>query len=205
MESPIKIHVPITVSYPALEGVLKKQMIGEYIPRQEEDVNTPPYAKILDVKITGSSAGAHEVVLRIKLNILRTVLKRDEVNLQVQATLGYDNAAQQLFVRKFKLYSITSSGFYNTALEVLANKVAYNQIIAKSRVNLGEVITREVNKANSMLAEGLELKGVKLIGTVKEVYVQDIIPQPDRVSFALALEGSVAASISDLISLMPAS
>lgn len=203
MENAIKIQVPISVSYPALEGILKKQMVGEYIPRQEEGTTSLPYAQILDIGISGSAAGANEVILKIRIKILRTVLKRDQVDLLVFATLGYDNASQQLFVRKFKLDSRTPSGFYNTSLEMLANSVAYNQIIKKTRFNLKEIISKELQKANGMLEKGLELKGLKLLGAVEEARLQDISPQLDQVSLLFELQGNLNAEIFDLISLMP--
>lgn len=203
MESSIKIHVPIAVTYPALEGVLKEKMVGDFIPRPEQGVPSSPYAQILDVRISGSSTGAYDVMLRVKLRILRTVLKRDQVDLYVLATLGYDNAAQQLFVRKFRVESRTSSSFFNTALEVLANKVAYNQILSKTRFNLKEIISGELSKANGLLEGGKELKGLRLKGAVEEVRVQDVIPQRDHVSLSFELQANLEVTIFDLLSLKP--
>ncbi|MDX5482032.1 MAG: DUF4403 family protein [Hymenobacteraceae bacterium] len=203
MENAVKIQLPISVTYPALEGALKKQFVGEYIPKQDENTNEPPYAQILDVGIAKSNTGPNDVVLGIKIRILRTVLKRDQVDLLVTATLDYDNASEQLSVRKFKVDSRTSSGFFNTALEVLANKVAYNQIIKKTRINLGEIIGEQLGKANGMLEKGLELKGAKLLGQVNAVRVQDIVPQPGRVSLLLEVQGNLEADVFDLLSLMP--
>ena len=179
-------------------------MVGKPVPKPEEGVQTPPYGQILDIGISGSSTGAYDVILRIKLRILRTVLKRDQVDLYVFATLGYDNATQQLFVRKFKMNSRTSSGFYNTALEVLVNNAAYNQIIKKARVNLSEIVSEELHKVNSKLEEGLELKGVKVMGVVQGVRVQDIMPQQDQVTLSFELQGNMEVDIFDLLSLMPA-
>lgn len=204
MENAIKIQLPISVLYPALEDVLKQQMLGEYIPKQEEGQNQAPYAQILDISIAGNSTVAHTVILRIKLKILRTVLKRDKVDLLVLAEPAYDNATQQLFVRKFKLDSRTSSGFYNTSLEVLANKVAYNQILKKTRFNLKEIISKEIKKANGLLDSGLELKGVKLRGILEQLRLQDIAPRPESLTLLLELQGNLEAEIFDLISLMPA-
>jgi hypothetical protein len=205
MENAIRIQLPISVSYPALEEVLKEKVVGEYIPRPEEGVNEPPYARILDARIEGSSAGDYDVILRIRISILRTVLKRDQVDLLVQASLAYDNETQKLFVRKYKLDSKTSSGFFNSGLEVLANKVAYNQIIKKARFNLGDLISRELNKANGLLESGLELKGIKLLGKVERVRVQNVKAKTDGISLLLELQGNLEVRISDLLSLMPVS
>lgn len=204
MEDAVRIYVPISVSYPALEGVLKSQLIGEYIPKPEAGSDTPPYAQILDVGISGSNTGPGEVILRIKIRILRTMLKRDGVDLYVLANLGYDNVTQQLFVQQFHLTSRTSSGLFNTGLEVLVNKVAYSQIIKKARVNLGQIIAGELQKANGMLAEGLDVKGVKLMGAVRDVRVQDITPLPDKVSLSVELTGHIEANVLDLSELLPA-
>ena len=201
MEDSVRIYVPVSISYPALQGVLKNQLIGKYIPEQEAG---EPYAQILDVGISGSSAGSNQVILRIRIRILRTVMKRDQVDLYVLASLGYDNIAQQLFVPQFHLTSRTSSGFYNTALEVLVNKVAYNQILSKARVNLRDIVSGEVSKANTLLQEGLELKGIRVFGAVHEVSVQDITALPDKVTLSVELKGNVAeANVLDLSELLP--
>lgn len=203
MENSIKVQVPISVSYPALEAVLKKKMLGEFIAGPEKGSQESAYAQIQDIGMAGSQASFYDVTLKIKISIIRTVLKRDNVDLLVVASLGYDNDTQQLFVRKFNLTSKTSSGFFNTALEVLANKVAYNQIIKKARVNIKEIISKGVHKANSLLESGLELKGVKLLGAVEMVQVQDITFEPERVSLLLELQANMEAEIIDLANLLP--
>ncbi|WP_299758031.1 DUF4403 family protein [uncultured Pontibacter sp.] len=204
MEDAVRIYIPVSVSYPALEEVLKSQLIGEHIPKPEAGSDTPPYAQILDVGIRGANEGPNKVILRVKIRILRTMLKRDSVDLYVLATLGYDNAAQQLFVQQFHLTSRTNSGFFNTGLEVLVNKVAYSQIIKKARVNLKQIIASELQKANGMLADGLDLKGIKLTGAVNEVRVQDITPLPDKLILSVELTGNIEANVLTLTNLLPA-
>ncbi|WP_439879866.1 DUF4403 family protein [Pontibacter sp. MBLB2868] len=203
MENAIKIQLPVSISYPALESALQKQMVGEFIPKPEEGGAELPYAQILDIGITKSSTGPADIILGIKIKVLRTIMKRDEVDLFVVATLAYDNATEQLFVQKYKVESRTTSGFYNTALEVLANKVAYSQIIQKTRINLKELITKELAKANVLLEKGLELKGVKVLGKVEQVRVQNVSPQPGRLTLLLEVQGNLEADIFDLDSLMP--
>lgn len=178
-------------------------MEGEYIPRAEEGKGEPPYAQILAVYIAASSSAAYDVVLRLRLRVLRTLMKRDNVDLVVQASLGYDNVRQLLYVTKFNLDSRTESGFYNAGLEMLANNVGYSQILKKTRFDLREIISKELKKANGLLENGLELKGLVLKGAVEEALVQDIVPQADGISLVFLLQGNVEAEIYDLLSLMP--
>jgi hypothetical protein len=203
MESPVQLNVPLSVSYSALEGVLQQQLVGTYIPKPEEGTAANPYAQVLDVGIASSSAGAYNLLLRVQLKILRTVLKRDKVDLYASVALAYDNASQQLYVQQYSMESATSSGFYNTALEVLVNKVAYNQIIEKARVDLKALIAAELEKVNSQLEQGLELKGLKLKGTVEAVAVQDIVPKADGLSLRLQVQGNLEVAVHDLASLLP--
>ncbi|WP_114784207.1 DUF4403 family protein [Botryobacter ruber] len=203
MENPIQLHVPVFVSYAALESVLQQQLVGTYIPKPEEGVAEQPYAQVLDVGLAGSSAGPYNLLLRVQLKILRTVLRRDKVDLYASVALAYDNATQQLYVQHFSMEAATSSGFYNTALEVLVNKVAYNQIIKKTRVDLKTIIAAELAKVNSQLAEGMELKGLKLKGAVAAVGVQDILPKPDGLSLRLQVQGELEVAVFDLAELMP--
>jgi len=204
MEDSVRIYVPVSITYSALEEALKNQLVGEYLPKPEENSTSAPYAQVLDVGIRGSNAGGNQVILRVKVRILRTVMKRDQVDLYVLATLQYDNASQQLYAQQFHLTSRTNSGFYNTALEVMANKVGYSQILSKARVNLGAIIDGELQKANNMLAEGLALKGIRLTGAVNEVRVQDITPLPDQVKLSVELRANVEAQVLTLTELLPA-
>ncbi|MBC5773055.1 DUF4403 family protein [Pontibacter sp. KCTC 32443] len=203
MDKPVQLNIPITVSYSALESVLQQQLVGMYIPRPEDGITENPYAQVLEVGITGSRAGAYNVQLRVQLRILRTVLKRDKVDIYTSVALAYDNTTQQVYVQQFSMESATTSGFYNTALEVLVNKVAYNQIIEKARIDLKSIITPELEKVNNQLAEGLELKGLKLKGAVEAVTVQDIVPKPDGLSLRVLAQGNLEVVVQDLTSFLP--
>lgn len=203
MENPVQLTIPLTVSYAALESVLQQQLVGMYIPQPENGTATNPYAQVLDVGITGSRAGAYNVQLRVQLKILRTVLKRDKVDLYASVALAYDNATQQVYVQRFSMESATTSGFYNTALEVLVNKVAYNQIIDKARVDVSVIIDKELEKVNDQLAHGLELKGLKLRGAVEAVTVQDIVPKPDGLSLRVQAQGNLEVAVNDMSGFLP--
>ncbi|NDK57414.1 DUF4403 family protein [Pontibacter fetidus] len=203
MENPLQLNIPITISYSALESVLQQQLIGMYIPRPEDGISENPYAQVLDVGITGSRAGAYNLQLRVQLSILRTVLKRDKVDLYASVALAYDNATQQVFVQQFSMESATTSSFYNTALEVLVNKVAYNQIIEKARIDVSAIIGKELEKVNSQLAEGLELKGLKLKGAVAAVTVQDVAPKPDGLSVNVQVQGNLEVTVQDASIILP--
>lgn len=203
MERPIQITLPISVSYSALEDVLQQQFIGEYIPKPEAGTEVGPYAQVLGVGIAGSSANAYNLLLRVQLKILRTVLKRDMVDLYASVALAYDNVSQQLYVQHYNMESHTSSSLYNTALQVLVNKVAYSQIIEKARVDLKTIIAAELQKVNSQLEQGMDLKGLKLKGAVETVTVQAIVPKADGLSLILQAQGNLELAIHDLSSLLP--
>ncbi|TPE44266.1 DUF4403 family protein [Pontibacter mangrovi] len=203
MEDAIRIHLPVTVSYPALQGVLKSQLAGEFLPKPEEGSDAAPYVQILDVGISGSDSGNREVILRIRASILRTIMKRDQADLYVRASLGYDNASQELYVQHYHLSSRTSSTLYNTALEVMVNKAAYSQIIKKARLNVAGIIATELSKANAMLAEGFQAKGIKLLGAVTQARVLDITPTPDSITLSVELGGNLQASVLNLSELLP--
>jgi hypothetical protein len=204
MENFVRIQVPVSIAYPVLESLLKKQLVGQFIPKPSADAEESPYAQILDIGLTGTSSGIGNIFLKVRIRILRTLLKRDQVDLYVQAALGYDNAAQEVFIRQFKMESQTSSRFYNSSLEVLVNKVAYNQIIQKTRVSLQEIILGELMKTNGSLEKGLELKGLKLTGAVEGLRVQDIAPKPNRLYLNLEVQAKVEVDVFDLSELMPA-
>ena len=203
MENSVQLNVPLSVSYSALEAVLQQQLVGMYIPPPEAGAASNPYAQVLEVGVAGSSAGAYNLLLRVQLRILRTVLKRDKVDVYASVALAYDNASQQLYVQQYSMESATSSGFYNKALEVLVNNVAYNQVIEKTRFDLKTIIAAELQKVNDQLAQGLDLKGLKLKGAVEAVTVQDILPKPDGLSLRLQVQANLEVAVYDLASLLP--
>ncbi len=203
MERPVQLTIPISVSYAALESVLQQQLIGMYIPQPEEGSTANPYAQVLDVGIAGDSSANYNLLLRVQIRILRTVLKRDNVDLYASVALAYDNATQQLYVQQFSMDANTSSSFYNTALEVLVNKVAYSQIIEKTRFDLKTIIAPELEKVNSQLQDGMDMKGIKLKGTVSEVSVHDIIPNLDGLSLRLLAQGDLEMMVQDLSNYLP--
>ncbi len=204
MENSISIRVPITISYPALEAAVRQKMAGEFITNKDQAGVEVRHAQILDVAITGSSNPAYDLTINLKVSILRTLLKRDAVDLLVRASLAYDNERQLLYVSRYKVDSRTQSSFYNASLEVLANSVANSQILKRARVDLSTIINREVAKVNAQLETGMEIKGILLSGAVTGVHVQDINPQPDQISLVLLMSGNLAVEILDLTTLMQA-
>lgn len=204
MDHNIKLHVPVSISYNALEAALKHKMIGEYIPPASDKKEAePPYAQIQDISIAASRVPGFDVVLALKINVLRTLLKRNNVDLYVLASLGYDNDAQLLFLRKYKVDVRTQSGFFNASLEVLANNVAHAQIMKKAKFDLKQLIGRERNKVNALLESGLAVKGAVVSGAVADVRVLDIDVLPDKISLVFELQADAAVEIRDLLSLMP--
>lgn len=203
MENNIAIKVPITIAYAALEGAARKKMEGEYISTKDGAGEETRHAQVHSLAIAPSQQPGYHLVIDLKLSVLRTLLKRDGVDLRVQAALGYDNERQLLFLSRYKVDARTSSSFYNGSLEVLANSVAQSQILKKARLDLRALISRELAKVNSMLEQGKEMKGIVLRGQVDSVQVQDITPQPEGVSLLLVMYGQVAAEVRDLEGLMP--
>lgn len=203
MDQNIAIKVPINISYAALEGAVKKKMEGEYISTKEGAGEETRHAHIQQVAVAPSQKPGYHLVIDLKLSILRTLLKREGVDLRVQAALGYDNERQLLFLTRYHIDARTSSSFYNGSLEVLANSVAQGQILKKARLDLRAIITRELAKVNAMLEQGKEMKGIVLTGQVDSVRVQDITPQAEGVSLLVIMYGQLAAEIRDLSGLMP--
>lgn len=204
MDTPfgISVHVPVTVSYPALEAAARKKMLGQSLP-PADGRGEDPYARVLDLRLAPSTSPGYELIVKLKLDILRTFFKREGVDLLVLVGLGYDNDRQLLFVRSYKVDARTQSRIYNASLEVLANKAGYDQILKKTRFKVGDIIAREVQKINDKLAPGLGIKGLVLNGALHQLKVYDISAQQEGMRFSVGLEGNLVAEVHDLLSLMP--
>jgi hypothetical protein len=198
----ISLHLPITLTYPALEAAARKKMLGEALPpassRGEE-----PYARLVDLRMAPSSSPGWELIVKLKLDILRTFFKREGVDLLVLVALGYDNGRQLLYVRDYKVDARTGSRIYNTSLEVLANKAGYDKILKKTRFAIGDIIARELHKINDKLAAGMALKGLVVSGSLELLRVEDMEARPEGLQLNLRLQGQLQAQVLDLLSLMP--
>lgn len=197
------IRVPIQVPYTSLEQAMRLKMVGEYISAKDDSGEEVKYAQILGVSLFNSSLKNYDITLALRLKVLRTLFKKDSVDIYVHAAMGYDNSRQQLFLSRYNMDVRTQSSFYNTGLEVLANTIASNKIMGKSRVDLGAKIGEQVGKINGMLETGMEVKGLKLTGAVASVAVQDILLQENSLSLEVMLGADVAVEVTDLTSLIP--
>ncbi|AHM62280.1 hypothetical protein D770_20155 [Flammeovirgaceae bacterium 311] len=199
----IRIRVPISVPYASLEEAIRLKMVGEYISAKDDSGAEVKYAQILGVSLFNSSLKNYDLTLALRLKVLRTLFKKDSVDIYVHAAMGYDNSRQELFLSRYNMDVRTQSSFYNTGLEVLANTIANSKIMGKSRVNLGAKIGEQVRKINSQLETGLDVKGLKLTGTVASVEVQNIMLQEASLSLVVIVSADVEVQVIDLTSLLP--
>jgi hypothetical protein len=200
----IKIRVPVSIPYTSLEEALRLKMVGEYISAKDDSGEEVKYAQILGVSLFNSSLKSYDITVALRLKVLRTLFKRDSVDIYVHAAVGYDNSRQQLFLSRYNMDVRTQSSFYNTGLEVLANTIASNKILDKSRFDVGGKIAEQVAKINGQLETGLEVKGLRLKGAVAGVNVQDIQLQETSITLLVIVSADVEVEVLDLLSLIPA-
>ncbi|WP_224997817.1 DUF4403 family protein [Cesiribacter sp. SM1] len=200
----INIRIPVRISYASLEEALRLKLVGEYISAKDDSGEEVKYAQVLGVSLFNSNVKSYDITVALRLKVLRTLFKRDSVDIYVHAAMGYDNGRQQLFLSRYNLDVRTSSSFYNAGLEVLANTIASNKILGKTRLDLGAKITEQVQKVNGQLETGLEVKGLRLTGAVSTVNVQDLMLQASGVSLQLIVSADVDVEVVDLLSLIPA-
>lgn len=200
----VVLNVPVAIPYPTLEKNARKLIVGKDIKAKNKKGKQRKYAEVMDLTLAGSTEPNHEVVLGLKVKIKRSLFKRELATLYFHADLDYDQQKEMLSINDYKLDSKTESVLFNRTLELLANKVVYNQVMQKLTFDVDQALDEQKKSLNDMLSKKIEIsKGISLTGAINEVEVKEILAQPQGISFLLNLTGNVDVEVLEINGLTP--
>ncbi len=190
----INLTLPIKIPYEVLQQLTDRSLIG-----MEIGTGKRKEGRILDTNLEASPLPEFDVVLVLKMRILRKILVTKEVTLGIHASLVYDADTGILSVGDFKIDSKSKNFLLNKTLQILANRMYYRKILDKATYNLHELISSYLIGLNERLISGISFsQGMMLHGNMKSTTITHIEPLADYVLVHVLFEGAVEAAIQKL-------
>ena len=174
-KSNVSLNLPVHLAYDALEKHVHRKVNGKVIRAKNRNGKMKSYARVEGIMIRGSDLPGYDVVIGLRLKMLRTAFKKQRPTFYFHAVLDYDSTKREIFIRDFKLDAETRSGLVGRALEFLANQVVYNRVIEKMIYSPEAVLRQQRELANSSLKSGVRLmKGVGMEGLLSNMYLKEL-------------------------------
>lgn len=186
----IRFQVPVKISYEALEGFLRKKLVGEHIST-EENGETTKYATILDVDLARSLRQGYDLAVDVKFKTLTTLFKNKEGSILVDAALDFDPNLQQLSVKDYTFDVESNSWLFSNSLETLVGTFFRDKIKKKMNFDFKPLIQEQLVEINNKLETAIApAEGITISGFVSGFRVVQLLPG-ERVLLAIVeLEGS---------------
>lgn len=199
-ENNVILSLPVSITYAALEEIIRKKAIGEIIKVEKEDGKVTSYAQVLDVSFQHSIEDNYDLLFDIKFKTLTTVFKNQVARVLLDVSLNYDANEQVIRVQDYKLDVKSNNWFMNNTLEAVANKFIYGKLKKKMKFDLKQEIDKRIPEINQKLEEPLEvMQGVNLFGQVDKFSVGAIIPKTDHFLVLLNLNGNAVVDVEQII------
>lgn len=197
LDSAVQINLPLNISYTAINSILSKQLKGKILRGGKN--NNKRYAKIRSVTVKGSKEPDYDLIVGLNCDVLRTLFRRNDLNVFLHVKFNYDEEKGSLEVKKYQVDSKTRSALFNTALESLANHIAYRKVIQKLHLDVHKKIEGASEKINTPLKNGIEIHdGITLKGRLDKVSLSGLQAQPDRLSILFTLSAFSHININKL-------
>ncbi len=190
----INLTLPIKIPYEVLQQLTDRSLIG-----MEIGTGKRKEGRILDTNLEASPLPEYDVVLVLKMRVLRKILVTKEVTLGIHASLVYDTDTGILSVGTFKIDSKSKNFLLNKTLQILANRMYYRKILDKATYNLHELIGSYLIGLNERLISGIPFsQGMTLHGNMKNTTITRIEPLADHVLVYALFKGGAEVSVNKL-------
>lgn len=187
----ISLTLPIKIPYEVLQQLTDRKLIG-----MEIGTGKRKQGRILGTSLQASPLPAYDVVLGLKMRIIRKILVVKEVALLIHISLAYDPDRGRLSVGTFKIDSKSKNFLLNKTLEILANRIYYRKVLDKATYNLHELIAPYLIGLNERLVPGLSFSpGLILHGAMENITLTRIEAFADHVLVHALFEGAAEVTV----------
>lgn len=187
----VNLTLPIKIPYEVLQQLTDRKLIG-----MEIGTGKRKQGRILGTSLEVSPLSEYDVVLGLKMRIIRKILIAKEVKLFIHVSLAYDPDLGRLSVSTFKIDSKSKNFLLDKALELLANRIYYRKVIAKATYNLNELIGPYLTGLNERLRPGISFsQGMILQGTMENITITRIESLTDHVLVHTLFKGAAEVAI----------
>lgn len=203
MEKPLQdnidIKLPVKIGYTVLENVLRGKMAGEMIQVEKGNGEFTKYAQVLDLSISRSSEENFDLTVEVKFRSLLKLFRNKNGSLLFHLRVHYDEAAQLLEVDDYRIKGNSDNWMMDRSLETVANKLVYNKLKSKMRIDLIPHIEPQVKKLNAKLQNDLEAaEGVFLSGKIENVSIAEIIAGETDLFVLVHIKGDTVVEITQI-------
>ncbi|SDE84692.1 protein of unknown function [Pricia antarctica] len=190
----INLTLPIKIPYEVLQQLTDRNLIG-----MEIGTGKRKEGRIVDTNLEASPLPEFDVILVLKMHILRKILVTKEVTLGIHASLTYDTNTGILSVGDFKIDAKSKNFLLNKTLQILANRMYYRKVLDRATINVNELIGPYLTELNERLVPGISSpQGILLHGSIEQINISRIEPLTEHVLVHVQFKGGVEVTIEKL-------
>ena len=196
LQDDIRFQIPVKISYTALEGFLRQQLVGEHISTTGENGEETKYATFLDVDLAKSHVEGYDLAVDVKFKTLTTFFRNKEGSILLDAKLDFDPAAQQLSVKDYTFDVDSSSWLLSNSLETLAGSFFRDKIRKKMKFDFRPIIQEQLGNINKKLESTIEpVEGISISGFVSGFKVLQLLPGEQMLLAIVELEARALVEV----------
>ena len=190
----IRLTLPIKIPYPVLRQLLETKLIGMEIGTSERK-----RGQILRLGLQVSPLPEYDIILGLRVGLVRKVFWTEEVPLYLHAALAFDPESGRLSVGAFKINFETKNVVLDKALAFLANRMYYRKVLDKASINLNEMIASKMAILNEKLQSGIpSSQGMIFSGNMENISITRIEPGPEYIVVYANFKGKAEVTLQNL-------
>ncbi|WP_324720079.1 DUF4403 family protein [Salinimicrobium sp. HB62] len=192
----VVLRLPVKVDYQVLQVYLQKKLLGKIISKGKANGETLDRARIQGISLERSTLDDFDLAVHVQLKLLTTFFKNKVIKLVAHLSLAFNEADQQVHIRRYKLDSENNGWITDKLVESIVNNFMYSKLKEKMKFDIRPVVIEKLDKLNHRLTGGMEVAdGISITGKLKEFRVEEIIPGQRTLLVAVSILGNNVLNI----------
>ncbi|MCP9199616.1 DUF4403 family protein [Gramella sp. GC03-9] len=192
----IGLSIPVKISFPVLNDLLRKKLIGEIISKDNSEASGSNYAQVLDASIYSSEKEGFDLCLELDLQTLTSFFKNRRLKIFFHAAVELDIAEQQVYLKDYKAEGQTKNWLADKFLQTLVNSWMYDKLKKKMSLDLMPKIREQLLEINDKLINKLEVKdGVFMEGEVQDLAVTALQMNDEAIFISFSTTGKIMVEL----------
>lgn len=199
LEDDLRFQIPVKISYSALQGFLREQLVGEHISTTAENGEETRYAVIQDVNLAKSHEAGYDLAVDVKFKTLTTFFRNKEGSILLDASLQFDQGTQKLSVKDYKFDVDSSSWLLNNSLETLVGTFFREKIKKKMNFDFRPLIEEQLGNINQILENSIAPKeGITLSGFITSFRLLQLLPGEKVLLAIVEVQGRMLVEVEEI-------
>ena len=195
----VVLRLPVKVDYQVLQTYLQKKLLGKIISKGKANGETSDRARIQGITLERSPLEDFDLAVNVQLKLLTSFFKGKVIRVVAHLSVGFNEAEQQVLIRRYKLDSENNGWFTDRVVETLVNNFMYSKLKEKMKFDIRPLVKEKLDKLNAKLTAGLEVTdGISITGKLKEFRVEEVIPGQRTLLVAVSILGNNVLNIKSI-------